>query len=46
MLFYEISAKTGENIQTAIESIVEKALVFKQRNDFELPPPVPNSTKK
>jgi Ras-related protein Rab-7A len=32
MLFFEVSAKTGDNVQTGFEAIVKKALE-KARND-------------
>jgi Ras-related protein Rab-7A len=37
MLFYEVSAKTADNIQTAFESIVRKALEKTPKEDFRIP---------
>ena len=36
MLFYEVSAKTGDNVQTAFEEIVKKALEKKPNDDFQI----------
>jgi Ras-related protein Rab-7A len=37
MLFYEVSAKTAENVQTAIDAIVKKALESSPNEDFQMP---------
>jgi Ras-related protein Rab-7A len=37
MLFYEVSAKTADNVQTAFESIVRKALEKAPKEDFRIP---------
>jgi Ras-related protein Rab-7A len=46
MLFYEVSAKTGENLQTAFEAVVRKALEMAPDDDWSSgagdPPPEGN----
>ena len=37
MLFYEVSAKTAENVQTAFEAITRLALQKAPKNDFNIP---------
>jgi small GTP-binding protein len=37
MLFYEVSAKTGDNVQTGFEAIVKKALEKAPKDDFTIP---------
>ena len=37
MLFYEVSAKTSDNVQTAFESIVKRALEKAPKDDFQIP---------
>jgi Ras-related protein Rab-7A len=46
MLFYEVSAKTAENVQTAFEGIVKKALERAPKDDFQIPASVVNLEKK
>jgi Ras-related protein Rab-7A len=36
MLFYEVSAKTGDNVQTGFEAVVKKALEAAPKDDFRL----------
>ncbi|KAK8866274.1 hypothetical protein M9Y10_009233 [Tritrichomonas musculus] len=37
MLFYEVSAKTADNVQTAFEAIVKRALEKAPKDDFQIP---------
>ena len=37
MLFYEVSSKTGENIQESIEAIIKQALKKFPKDDFQIP---------
>lgn len=40
MIFYEVSAKTAENVQTAFEAVVRKALAKAPKDDYVIPPQV------
>jgi Ras-related protein Rab-7A len=46
MLFYEVSAKTADNVQTAFEGIVRKALEKAPKEDFRIPASVVDLEKK
>jgi Ras-related protein Rab-7A len=46
MIFYEVSAKTADNVQTAFEAIVRKALEKAPKDDFVLPSSVLAQEKK
>jgi Ras-related protein Rab-7A len=46
MLFYEVSAKTGDNVQTGFEAIVKKALEKTPKDDFTIPASVLAQEKK
>ena len=46
MIFYEVSAKTAENVQAAFEAIVRCALEKAPKNDFQLPQSVVNIENK
>jgi Ras-related protein Rab-7A len=46
MLFYEVSAKTGDNVQTGFEAIVRKALEKTPKDDFTIPASVLAQEKK
>lgn len=37
MIFYEVSAKTADNVQTAFEEIVKKAIKNEPVDDFQIP---------
>jgi Ras-related protein Rab-7A len=37
MIFFEVSAKTGDNVQTGFEAIVKKALERAPKDDFTIP---------
>ena len=40
MIFYEVSAKTAESVQTAFEAIVRRALEKAPKEEYTLPPSV------
>jgi Ras-related protein Rab-7A len=46
MVFYEVSAKTGDNVQTGFEAIVRKALEKTPKDDFTIPASVLAQEKK
>jgi Ras-related protein Rab-7A len=46
MLFYEVSAKSGENVNAAFDAIVRAALQKAVKEEFHIPPAVVNLTKK
>jgi Ras-related protein Rab-7A len=46
MLFFEVSAKTADNVQTSFEAIVKKALERAPKDDFQIPSAVVNLEKK
>jgi len=46
MVFFEVSAKTAEGVQTSFEAIVRKALEKTPKEDFQLPHTVVNLDKK
>jgi Ras-related protein Rab-7A len=46
MLFYEVSAKTGDNIQTGFEAVVKKALEQPFDDDFLIRRTLPDEESK
>ena len=46
MLFYEVSAKTADNVQTAFEAIVQRALQRAPKDDYNIPASVMNDLNK